>query len=68
MALKVCNNIRYEHRYLICYIMQIIAVFNAIKDGWKVKQLGNSTYEFTKLSNEEDDIDLYDFVNKIMTF
>ena len=66
MAIEVNRTIKKEHNYLLIYIIQIITIVNAIKEGWKVTQIGKSTYEFTKLSNE--DVDLSDFINRISTF
>ncbi len=70
MAIEICRLNEYNHkfRYFIICILQIMTICNAIKDGWKVKKIGNKTYEFTKKVQDDDDIDLDEFINRITSF
>ena len=65
MTIHNLNNTLNKNRDIIIYIIRLIVIQNAINDGWNVKQLNSSTYEFTKLCNEPDDFNFMDFINKI---
>lgn len=56
-----------KERFLIIYIMQIISVYNAILLGWKVKKIGNNKYELSIKNVEAENINLLDFINKLVS-
>ena len=51
---------------VIMYILQIITIYNAIKDGWTVKKIGLKTFELTKIIDSSD-VCLETFIDKITT-
>jgi hypothetical protein len=50
---------------LVLYLMQIMTLCNAIKDGWKIKKIGSRKYEMTKKIND-DDFHLKDLLIKLI--
>ena len=66
MAIEIQRMGKKNNDCLFVQIVQVITICNAMKEGWEIKQIGKSTYEFTKLCN--DDIDLKEFINRISTF
>lgn len=68
MTIHGLNDLKRENKYVIIYIVQLIVIQNAINEGWNIKQIGSSTYEFTKLCSDTDDFDLSEFISKIAVF
>jgi hypothetical protein len=71
MTINTHNNYEYDdnkYQHIALYILQIITICNAIKDGWVIKKLDNKTYEFTKNNFNYDDFDLKAFIHKITSF
>jgi len=68
MTINGLNDLKRESKYVIICIVQLIVIQNAINDGWNIKQIGSSTYEFTKLCNDTDEFDLGEFINRITVF
>jgi hypothetical protein len=55
-----------NNRNTIIYVLQVIAVYNALSQGWKIKKIGNQKYKFTKSIFEHTDEDTLTFLNKII--
>jgi hypothetical protein len=70
MAINVCNieECNNNYQYIVMYILQIMTICNAIKEGWKVKKIDNKTYEFKKNNFNYDEFNLEEFINKITSF
>ncbi len=52
---------------LYIYIMQIVAIYNAMMMGWQVKKIGQRKYELSKKINELQDFKFDSFINDIIT-
>lgn len=54
--------------FAILYVMQIISIYNAIIQGWKVKKIGDNRYELYKkmTTNECNQFNLDVFVNNLI--
>ena len=68
MAINVKKINEYNNQYLMLFILQIMTICNAMKEGWKVKKIGQRTYEFTKTMKDEDELDLDDFLQRITAY
>lgn len=68
MAINIKQINEYNGQYLLLFILQIMAICNAMKEGWKVKKIGQRTYEFTKIIPHEEDVDLEDFIQRITAY
>ncbi len=60
------NNNDKHDKSLLIYILQIVAIYNAIMDGWKVKKIGIRKYELSKKINNSEDIELNYFLKKLV--
>ncbi len=60
------NNNDKHDKSLLIYILQIVAIYNAIMDGWKVKKIGIRKYELSKKINTSEDIELNYFLKKLV--
>jgi ABC-type uncharacterized transport system permease subunit len=49
------------------YLLQIIAVYNAIMLGWQVKKIGQQKYELSKNITELQDFDFKYFMKNIIS-
>lgn len=53
------------HKNIILYILQITTLYNAMVMGWKVKKIGDKTYELSKKINEVGEFGLKNFMEQI---
>lgn len=57
-----------NNREILIYILQILAIYNAIILGWDVKKLDNNKYEFSKKMPIDKNYSLTNFVDNIVSF
>ena len=50
----------------IIYVLQVMAVYNALNQGWKIKKIGNQKYRFTRPIFGHTDEDTMTFLNKMI--
>lgn len=55
-----------NNRMTIIYVLQVIAVYNALNQGWKIKKIGYQKYRFTKPVFGYTDEDTLTFLNKMI--
>ena len=56
----------FPNRNLVLYIVQILAISNAILLGWQVTKLGERRYELSKGVSSVNGHDLTSFVNLLV--
>lgn len=49
---------------VIC-IIQIVTIYHAINQGWKIKKIGNQTYQLSKSISDSCNFNLKKFINQI---
>ena len=59
------NNRLETYRYIILYILQVTTLYNAMALGWKVKKIGDNTYELTKKIEDYKEETLESFLKEI---
>ncbi len=59
-----------SERELIVLILQIVALYNAINQGWMVKIIGPKKYELTRpyVKEKYDTINIENFLQKLVAF
>lgn len=55
-----------QQRNIILYILQLVALKNAVSLGWEVKQIKYNQYEFSKSLNDIKYLDLNNFLDTIV--
>lgn len=55
-----------NNRMAIIYVLQVMAVYNALNQGWKIKKIGNQKYRFTRPIFGHTDEDTMTFLNKMI--
>jgi|AntRauTorckE6833_2_1112554.scaffolds.fasta_scaffold18307_2 hypothetical protein len=53
------------NKSIVIYIIQIVAIYHAINQGWKIKKIGNRTYELSKNISDTCNFNLKNFINQI---
>ena len=53
------------NKNIIIYIVQITALYNAMKMGWTVKKLGKNRYEMSKKMDDPEKFCLHNFLNQV---
>lgn len=57
-----------NNKTIMLVILQIVAICNAIRYGWKVKKIGGRTYELSKIIDNHEQFNLEPFLDMLIFY
>lgn len=54
------------NKKMTMFVLQIMAIYNAIVLGWEVKKISQNSYELSKKVTEVSNLNLHDFIDSLL--